>query len=587
MCASRWDLVLDFDFATDWRLDQWQPYSDRNPPHTLWAPLPPRYALKLHREIRRHAPLFEQAAARKATNRSPKSGASDGGSQRSSSLYRTASVGGRASGKIPGLRGRSADGAGGGGVSEVAFWPIDLPEDASESLKLLAAREASGQGDTRRKAAPSAGSALHPLASGSGSGSLGGSNLGRTSNSPLPGRRSAPASSAHSVLTLTVLSVAQGSDSDGDGSDDDGGDDGPNHQWLVVPNVELQGGDDDDADGPEDGTADGADGADAEAAKAGVSSGAWSVAAASSLSRAADGQNMRFFALRKAFFAVLASLLKGYREHLTTEERLRASADDHSTPATSAAPPPANTAPVSPQAAEEYDMEEVFDAVGFVAMREGRGGAGGERLHLQPFLALFLRQPIFENYLHARAAAARMDALDHAIYASRSRRANNAARAHGLRVQELGEAFKAKMGTHATSLWGPISWKRRAFELHLSSGTDPAAAPEASSPAASAEVTAAPPDGDERLSLVYFDVDPILPPLAASISALKLAERSSREDWVRQQRGAAEAELAQRKARARKGELVLLKGATVFQVIGRRRALPLFLLLSHTCYLSL
>ena len=37
--------------------------------------------------------------------------------------------------------------------------------------------------------------------------------------------------------------------------------------------------------------------------------------------------------------------------------------------------------------------------------------------------------------MHARAAAERMDALDQAIFQSRSRRALNAARAHVLRVQ--------------------------------------------------------------------------------------------------------------------------------------------------------
>jgi hypothetical protein len=108
------------------------------------------------------------------------------------------------------------------------------------------------------------------------------------------------------------------------------------------------------------------------------------------------------------------------------------------------------------------------------------------------------------------------------------------------------------MGTHSNSFWGPISWNRRAFELHHSSGADGAAAA----------------DDDEQLSLFYFDVDPALPQLTARISALKLAEKSSRDfAAVQAQRVAAEAELAQRKAKALKGEFVLLKGATTFQVV--------------------
>ena len=55
-------------------------------------------------------------------------------------------------------------------------------------------------------------------------------------------------------------------------------------------------------------------------------------------------------------------------------------------------------------------------------------------------------QPIFENYMHSRAAAERMDALDQLIYRSRSKKAAEAAKAHVSRVQVLQNVFYAHVG---------------------------------------------------------------------------------------------------------------------------------------------
>ena len=136
------------------------------------------------------------------------------------------------------------------------------------------------------------------------------------------------------------------------------------------------------------------------------------------------------------------------------------------------------------------------------------------------------------------------------------------------------------MGTHSNSLWGPVSWKRRIFELHhldnesTSSKSDPktaaaaaAAEPTEAKAAAAAAATVGDAASDERLSLIYFDIDPILPELKTKIHALLVAEKSTRDVApLRENRAALELEFSHRKAKSRKGEIILLKGATSFQV---------------------
>ena len=133
------------------------------------------------------------------------------------------------------------------------------------------------------------------------------------------------------------------------------------------------------------------------------------------------------------------------------------------------------------------------------------------------------------------------------------------------------------MGTHSNSMWGPISWKRRIFELHHldhdSTSSNSIAAPSACLNNAAAATgraetrTTRDATSDERLSLVYFDIDPMLPDLKTKIHALLVAEKSTRDVGpLRANRAALELEYAHRKAKSRKGEIILLKGATTFQV---------------------
>ena len=66
--------------------------------------------------------------------------------------------------------------------------------------------------------------------------------------------------------------------------------------------------------------------------------------------------------------------------------------------------------------------------------------------HLPCPPCLFALQPIFENYMHSRAAAERMDALDQLIYKSRSKKAAEAAKAHVSRVQVVQNVFDVYVG---------------------------------------------------------------------------------------------------------------------------------------------
>jgi len=432
--CSRWDLVLDFDIDTDWRMDQLEPFNDCNPPESLWAPLPPRYALKLHRQIRRFAPLYEQAElSRQAAVHSRKS---DNGRQRSISPYRIRPAStsllsrpdyGRSFSSNASTSSSSSTSTSIGSSSsistshgsEITFKPIDLPQDASESLRLLAAREANG---SSRSTGNSDGATAAAPDSNEGTGK----GFGSKSKASLSDRvldssrtrksRAATKKSARSILTLTVLNVIEGSDSDSDHaqSDDDDSSDALDHRWLVVPNMDLlQGGDNNSQD--EESPSSSSPGADT-----GSDASPWSAetppSTPSSYSQGVDSQKTRLYSLRKAFFAVLSSLLKGYREFIKTEERLRAATDQQgaanapspSKPAAPVeAPMPKNflaslTSSMRPgalgeavdkpsafQFAEEYAMEEVFDAAGFVAMREA---SSAEDWHLKHFLTIFLKQ---------------------------------------------------------------------------------------------------------------------------------------------------------------------------------------------------
>jgi hypothetical protein len=252
-------------------------------------------------------------------------------------------------------------------------------------------------------------------------------------------------------------------------------------------------------------------------------------------------------------------------------------------------------------------MDEIFDLAGFIAMRE-RGHT--DELHLKAFLSIFMKQPVFENYMLSRAASApgEMDALDRAVFESRSRRAWHASRSHVVKVQELGEAFKAKMGSHSNSLWGPNSWKRRVFELHHLTGTETTttststatSSSEASTPAAAAtaaaamtvtpEAGSAPPspargggggggggggssdgeggdEGVEMLSLTYYQLDPSMAKLKQQIEELKVKEKSSKEfEKLKHQLEGLERDMENKKKKYKKGEMILRKGHTSFQI---------------------
>lgn len=434
--CSRWDLVLDFDIDTDWRMDQVQPFNDRNPPETIGAPLPPRYALKLHRQIRRYAPLYEQAElARQAAMHKRKS---DNGLQQSISPYRirpastsllTRPDSGRSfNSSTSSSSFSSASTSIGSSIStshgsEITFKPIDLPQDASESLRLLAAREATGSSSRSlrdRDGAPASGA--DPGSRESTGNSFGSKSKASLSDSALDSSRSKKSrartkKTARSILTLTVLNVIEGSDSD-DGSDHDQSDDDDSsgtldHRWLVVPNIDLlQGGDN------EDSKDEGSSSISSFGTDTGSESSPWSAETPPPYTRGVDSQKTRLYSLRKAFFAVLSSLLKGYREFIKTEERLRAGTDLQGAADASSSSPSKAAAPVEapmpknflanltssmrrgalgeavdkPSAyefAEEYAMEEVFDAAGFVAMREA---SSAEDWHLKHFLTIFLKQ---------------------------------------------------------------------------------------------------------------------------------------------------------------------------------------------------
>ena len=435
---SRWDLVLDFDLESDWRLDQWRPFNDQNPPETIGAPLPPRYALKLHRQIRRFAPLYEQAeSARQAAVHSRN------GQQRSVSPYRVRpSSSGLASrpehvrntsGGTSSFSARSSLGSSSSSRhgSDIAFKPIDLPQDASESLKLLAAREAIGSRNSGDNNGADAGA--NPDSRNPGSSPK---SPPRESAIQKPSRSSKSRASvkknAHSVLTLTVLNVIEGSDSDvdsdGENTDEDDSGDAHDHRWLVVPNTELLGSNDntkdiEDKDNKGEESSSGSPTVDSESDASPSSADTPPL-----FSKGAEWQKARLYSVRKAFFAVLASLLKGYREYIKTEERLRATTDLQRSSTAGALPPgaaegvsrPSTSSDTSADApahknflasltesmrpgalgeavdkpsafefADEYAMDEVFDAASFVAMREA---SGAEDWHLKHFLTIFLKQ---------------------------------------------------------------------------------------------------------------------------------------------------------------------------------------------------
>jgi len=547
-------LAMDFDEVNDWRMDQFYSYNDRHPRSTLAAPLPPRYALKLHREIRRCAPLWERGAGSRRRNRP------------------------------------------GGGEGSVAFLPIDLPPDASDSLKLLAAREAAGGGaggggGGGGDGGPRSSVGLWSASEGKGGASRANAGVGGRLSS-MSGRAGATGaghasgrsrSKTAALVTLSVLNVIEGSSSEeelGDEADGGGSDDGDEGTTWVVTG----------ADGVAPGTTD-LDGG-----------GGGSL---NSFTMTMDMQLKNLFALRRVFFAVLTSLLKGYREHIKSEERRKR--DGRSLSADGAGgsrgapqgPGPADggrveggghgdrsmsplqqlslsikgDAPVpdmffesslrpgelgmalqsksSATVSDDYELSEVFDAAGFVGAREK--GLGDE-LHLKAFLDIFLAQPIFLNYMHARTAAVTEDALDRAIYKSRCRRAFRLDQVADVKlVVSLGQAFKARMDSHSHSLWGPTSWKRRVFELrHLEQS-----ATSSGSPA-------------ELLCLTYFEVDSELEQLDLLIRELKVREKSTRDatDLVAR-RKRLEVERADRRAKAKRGEMILRKGATTFHIPDR------------------
>mmetsp|Transcript_15133 Transcript_15133/g.17997 ORF Transcript_15133/g.17997 Transcript_15133/m.17997 type:complete len:425 (-) Transcript_15133:127-1401(-) len=71
----------------------------------------------------------------------------------------------------------------------------------------------------------------------------------------------------------------------------------------------------------------------------------------------------------------------------------------------------------------------------------------------------------------------------------------------------------------------------------------------------------------ELLSLTYYEIDPGLVALVAKEEELKLKEKSSRDfNAIRKEREGIREEITARKKRNKKGEMILRKGATAFQI---------------------
>ena len=202
-----------------------------------------------------------------------------------------------------------------------------------------------------------------------------------------------------------------------------------------------------------------------------------------------------------------------------------------------------------------------FDAGGFVASSK-------DPKHSVPFLAILVKQPLFNNYVHSRMAATMLDCLDRNIAESLQRRYQ---RLNGKLPLKLGIAHKAKVDTHSTSFLGPRNWTLRMFELHKHDARS--SSDHRMSAADLAMLTAAVND-QEILDLIYYDStgEDELKRLEGEIEKCRKKEKSDKSRKVRDQRKEHEQAYKAKKMDARKGIFPLIKGETELKIPERRHS---------------